>query len=151
MRGARDVVFCCLALFGALAAGPSSAAVAGTPSAAAPAQEVDWTQVQAYDIVLTEFHFEPARIVLRQGLPYTLRLENQGGFRHTFTAPEFFRTVVFGPHGAATEAEQSGGLSLAADEVKEVTLVPMQAGTYPLDCTKPMHGLFGMEGEIVVE
>ena len=54
--------------------------------------------------------------------------------------------------GAATEAEQAAGsFSLAAGEVEEIEFVPLQAGTYPLECTKPLHGLFGMTGDIVVQ
>jgi uncharacterized cupredoxin-like copper-binding protein len=76
-----------------------------------------------------------------------LRLENTGRLRHTFTAPEFFRAVAFRPGEAATEAEQSGGsLSLPAGEVEEIDLVPLQPGTYAVECTKPLHGLFGMTG-----
>jgi uncharacterized cupredoxin-like copper-binding protein len=29
--------------------------------------------------------------------------------------------------------------------------VPLQAGNYALECTKPLHALFGMTGDIVVE
>ncbi|MGZ9034159.1 MAG: plastocyanin/azurin family copper-binding protein, partial [Rhodospirillales bacterium] len=41
--------------------------------------------------------------------------------------------------------------SLAAGEVKEIEFVPLQAGTYAVECTKPLHGLFGMTGDIVVQ
>jgi uncharacterized cupredoxin-like copper-binding protein len=33
----------------------------------------------------------------------------------------------------------------------EIGLVPLQPGRYALECTKPLHGLFGMSGDIVVE
>ena len=45
----------------------------------------------------------------------------------------------------------AASLSLAAGEVEEIELVPLQAGTYAVECTKPLHGLFGMTGDIVVE
>ena len=154
MHEFRNAVVACISLLGALAARPSCADVVGPPSpeAKAGAAEADWTHPQHYDIILSEFHFAPSRIVLRHGEPYVLRLENRGRFRHTFTAPEFFRAVAFRPEEAATEAEQSGGsLSLAAGEVEEIELVPLQAGTYAVECTKPLHGLFGMTGDIVVE
>jgi uncharacterized cupredoxin-like copper-binding protein len=154
MHDFRRAVVACVLLFGALAARPTCADVVGTPAheAQSRAAEVDWAHAQAYDIILTEFHFAPSRIVLRHGQPYALRLENKGRFRHTFTAPEFFHAVAFRPGEAATEVEQSGGsFSLAAGEVEEIDFVPLQAGTYPLDCTKPLHGLFGMTGDIIVE
>jgi uncharacterized cupredoxin-like copper-binding protein len=72
--------------------------------------------------------------------------------RQPFTAPEFFRAVAFRPGEGATEAEQSGGsLSIAAGSAEEVDFVPLQVGTYSLECSKPLHGLFGMTGEIVVQ
>jgi uncharacterized cupredoxin-like copper-binding protein len=154
MHGLRlAVVGACVLVLGALAARPACADASGTaPGAPAGAAEVDWTRAQPYDVMLTEFHFAPSRIVLRQGEPYALRLENAGRFRHTFTAPEFFRTVAFRPGGAGTPAEESGGsLSIAAGEVEEIDLVPLQAGTFSLECSKPLHGFFGMTGEIVVQ
>lgn len=141
-------------LLGVLAPPLVSAGDPGPPpdDAAARPAEVDWTHAQRYDVILSEFAFAPERIILRQGQPYTLRLENRGWFRHTFTAPEFFRTVAFRPGRAAGEVEQSGGgLSIAAGEVEEVSLVPLRAGTYALECTKPLHGVFGMTGSIVVQ
>lgn len=29
--------------------------------------------------------------------------------------------------------------------------MPLQAGSYALECTKPLHGLFGMSGDILVD
>jgi uncharacterized cupredoxin-like copper-binding protein len=153
MHGLRLAVVACVSLLGALGARSSCAEVGSlSPGVQAGAAEVDWTRAQPYDVILTEFHFAPTRIVLRHGEPYALRLENAGRFRHTFTAPEFFRAVAFRPGGAGTQAEQSGGsLSIAAGEVEEIDLVPLQAGTFSLECSKPLHGLFGMTGEIVVQ
>jgi uncharacterized cupredoxin-like copper-binding protein len=154
MHAFRHVVVAYVLLFGGLAARPSCADVIGPPPAKAQARaaEVDWTHAQHYDVILSEFHFAPSRIVLQHGEPYMLRLENTGRLRHTFTAPEFFRAVAFRPGEAATEAEQSGGsLSLPAGEVEEIGLVPLQPGTYAVECTKPLHGLFGMSGDIVTQ
>ena len=98
MHDVRYAVVACVLLFGALAGRPSCAAVVGPPpEAQVRAAEVDWTHAQHYDIILSEFHFAPSRIVLQHGEPYALRLENRGRFRHTFTAPEFFRAVAFRP------------------------------------------------------
>jgi uncharacterized cupredoxin-like copper-binding protein len=153
MHAFRHAVVACVLLFGALAGRLSCADVVGPPpEEQVRAAEVDWTHAQPYDVIFSEFHFAPSRIVLQHGEPYALRLENRGRFRHTFTAPEFFRAVAFRPGRAASEAGQPGGsLSLAAGEVEEIDFVPLQAGTYALECTKPLHGLFGMTGDIVVQ
>ena len=153
MHDFRNAVLACVLLFGALNARLSCADVVGATSEAPPRpSEVDWTHAQHYDVMLSEFHFAPSRIILQRGQPYALRLENKGRFRHTFTAPEFFRSVAFRGAGDATETERSeGSFSLAAGDVKEIDVLPLQAGTYPLECTKPLHGLFGMTGDIVVQ
>lgn len=143
----------CGVLAGAIAGRPACGGEIGASSNARErAIEADWTQARHYDVILGEFHYAPSRIVLQQGHAYALRLENNGRFRHTFTAPEFFRAVALSPGGSSSAVAQSGGsLDLAAGEVVELQFVPLQAGTYALGCTKPLHGLFGMTGEIVVE
>jgi uncharacterized cupredoxin-like copper-binding protein len=153
MHSSRHAAVFCVLLFGALAGRSLCADVVGPPpEAQVGAADVDWTHARHYDIILSEFHFAPSRIVLQHGEPYALRLENRGRFRHTFTAPEFFRAVAFRPGGASTEGEQpDGSLSLAAGEVREIEFIPLQAGTYALECTKPLHGLFGMTGDIIVQ
>jgi uncharacterized cupredoxin-like copper-binding protein len=153
MREFRHTVVAYVLLLGVLAPRPPSAdMVSPSPEAQMRPAEVDWTHMQHYNIILNEFHFAPSRIVLQHGKPYALQLENTGRFRHTFTAPEFFRAVAFKPGEAATEAENSdGSLSLGAGEIEEIEFVPLRAGTYALECTKPLHGLFGMTGDIVVQ
>lgn len=152
MRGLSFERLAVALLLGVLAAIPWPAAAAGPPlTERARADDLDWARARHYDVALSEFHFNPVRITLERGQPYALRLENKGRFRHTFTAPAFFHTVVFRPGGAATEAETSGGLSLGAGEVAEIEFVPLQAGTYAVECTKPLHGLFGMSGDILVQ
>ncbi len=150
MHAFRHLAVACV--LGVVAPRPSSAAVVTPPSQAqARPEEADWTHARRFDIILSEFQFAPSEIAFRLGEPYVLRLENKGRFRHNFTAPAFFRTVAFRPGRAASEAEHSGGsFSLAAGEVQEIEFVPLQAGTYALECTKPLHGLFGMSGDIVV-
>ena len=150
----RYAIVACVLLFGGLAGRPSCAnpVNAPTPEVQPSATDVDWTHTRHYDIILDEFHFAPSGIVLQHGEPYAMRLENTGRFRHTFTAPEFFRALAFRTGEAATGAEQAAGsFSLAAGEAKEIEFVPLRADTYGLECTKPLHGLFGMTGDIVVQ
>ena len=103
------------------------------------------------DIVLNEYSFTPSHLVLQADQPYALHLRNAGSTRHTFTAPEFFASVAFGP-GAADQIRADGGtVSVAAGESTAVDVVPLRPGTYPLTCERPLHSLFGMTGEIVVQ
>jgi uncharacterized cupredoxin-like copper-binding protein len=146
----RTLVISLLVLLGAAAAGPANAE-AVMPPASAPADAVDWARALPVFVVLGEFHYEPSRIILRRGQPYVLRLQNAGRFSHTFTAPSFFRAVQFRQERVGEDIKASGGVVVAAGEAVEIRLVPLQPGRYALECTKPLHGLFGMSGDIVVE
>jgi uncharacterized cupredoxin-like copper-binding protein len=112
--------------------------------------DVDWSQAEQIDVTLTEFSFSPSRIVLEHGHPYRLHLEDHGSGGHNFDAPDFFRTAVLRDDAVAGEARQ-GAVELARGEVKDLYLVPGQAGTYPLECSHLLHAaIFGMTGEIEV-
>lgn len=130
------------------AAGPTT-----EPAAVPAAAAVDWTQAQQVDIVLVDFAFQPSRIVLQRGQPYRLRLRDSGSGGHNFDAPAFFRTAALRDGPAAAEIRGGhGALELGRGEVKEIDLVPTEAGSFPLECSHLLHAtIFGMTGEIVVE
>ena len=139
-------------VFLVLTAGCSTGRSTIAPANSATAASAAWERAQTVDIVLSEYSFTPARLVLRADQPYALHLRNAGSGRHTFTAPEFFASVAFGPGAAGGQIREGGGtVSVAAGETAEVDVVPLHAGTYPLTCDRPLHALFGMTGEIVVE
>ena len=132
--------------------GGGSAPIVEAPDATTSATAVAWDRARPVDVVLDEYSFTPSRLVLRWNEPYVLHLRNGGSTRHTFTAPEFFRSVTFRPGPVATAIRDSGGtVALAPGETAEVDISPQRAGTYPLMCDRPLHPLFGMTGEIVVE
>jgi uncharacterized cupredoxin-like copper-binding protein len=129
--------------------GPPIEAPAG---AAARLAAVDWGTAERLDVVLTEYDFGPAELRLREGQAYQLRLRNAGGSTHTFTAPGFFAAAALRDGPASSEALASGGtIEVAAGGAKQLGLVPLRAGRYSLECTQPLHAIFGMTGEIVVE
>jgi uncharacterized cupredoxin-like copper-binding protein len=132
------------------------AACAAPPPLAAPAGDraaaVDWSQARVVEIALDEYAFRPERIILRAGEPVRLRLANTGARAHDFTAPAFFANAATRPGDAAGPALRAAGgsVDVPAGGMREVALLPLAPGTYPLDCDKPLHGMFGMAGEIVV-
>lgn len=112
----------------------------------------DWSRARPIEVVLDEYAFQPDRITLRVAEPVLLRLINRGARPHDFTAPGFFARVATRPGDAmAARLRAAGGtVDVPAGGAREVLLVPLAAGTWPLDCDKPLHGMFGMTGEIVV-
>ena len=122
------------------------------PGAAAPVPSaVDWSRAEQVDVTLVDFSFRPSRIVLEHGRPYRLHLENRGSGGHNFDAPDFFRSVALREDAATELRDGKGAVELARDEVKDVYLVPMRAGTFPLECSHLLHAIiFGMTGEIEV-
>jgi uncharacterized cupredoxin-like copper-binding protein len=136
-----------------------SAACAGPPRPAAgpPGDErvvaaADWTRAEIVDVALDEYNFRPGRLALRENRPYRLRLVNRGARAHDFTAPAFFQTAALrgGDSVAADIRAKGGSVDVPAGQTREVALVPLRSGSYPLECRKPLHDIFGMEGEITV-
>lgn len=122
---------------------------AGEPEAAATA---DWTRAEAMEVALDEYNFRPGRLALREGQPYLLRLVNRGARPHDFTAPAFFQAAALRhPDPVTAELRAKGGsVDVPAGASRDVALVPLRSGSFPLECRKPLHELFGMEGEITV-
>lgn len=134
------------------------ASCAGTKEVAVPSREgaaragsFDWSRSDRIDIALTEFSYRPNRLSLREGQPYDLHFSNTGSVTHTFSAPEFFRSVVFREGSLPREQPDANGtIELASGTSLDIELAPLHSGTFPVECTKPLHALFGMSGAIDV-
>jgi len=112
-------------------------------ASAAPAQVPSTIEVH-----LSNFKFTPSTIVLRQGQPYVLRLVNDSGGGHDFTAREFFASATIAPGDRALVEE--GEVELSGRQVREVHLTATRPGSYKLRCTHSFHKALGMSGRIVV-
>ena len=114
---------------------------------------VDWTQARPVTVQLSEFEFQPNRLTFERGTPYRLTLENRGNVAHTFTSEGFFKAIavrrVTTPQGPV-ETPALVNLEIPAGQTDVVEFVPVQAGTYELDCHEPLHSSFGMTGAITV-
>jgi uncharacterized cupredoxin-like copper-binding protein len=97
---------------------------------------------------LANFSFTPKTITLQAGAPTVLRLTNQSGGGHSFTAPEFFAASRVQPESAAL-VQKGGRVEVPAHSSLDVDVIPA-AGQYPLKCSHPLHASFGMKGAIVV-
>ena len=74
-----------------------------------------------------------------------LRLVNDGGGGHNFSAPEFFAAAsnVSGP-------VRRGAVEVPGRRSVDIRLTAAR-GTYRLKCTHTLHSTFGMSGRITVE
>ena len=158
MRGSGWILAVALAAF--LSACSSADDTFGNPADGYPgsAREVadaaDWSKAETLKIDLAEFSYSPETLVFRLGQPYILNLVNTGSLPHRFVAKEFFRAVA-ARRLLYTDAESSypalDGVALKPQEMKTLYFVPILPGDYHVSCDRPLHGLLGMTGRILIE
>jgi uncharacterized cupredoxin-like copper-binding protein len=100
------------------------------------------------EVHLANFKFTPRTIVLDHGRSYVLRLVNDAGGGHDFTAPAFFAASRIAPADRRETIE--GEVEVPPHQVREIRLTAPQAGSYQLKCSHSFHKMLGMSGQIVV-
>lgn len=120
-------------LIGLTLTGPSVAA----PQAATPVVEVR----------LTSYAFTPETVRLRVGQEQILRLVGAGG-SHNFSAPALFAASRIDARSAGVV--RRGTIEVRGEDVIDIRLTPLTAGTYPIRCTHLLHTAYGMKGEAIV-
>jgi plastocyanin len=108
----------------------------------APASESETITVR-----LSSFAFDPNRFRLKPGVPVRLRLVNESGGGHGFSAPAFFAASTLLP---GSSAPSNGEMALGSHQSVEIALVPRTPGTYRVECTHFLHSFFGMHGTVEV-
>ncbi len=96
--------------------------------------------------------FEPSDLVFEAGKLYKLVLENPSDSKHYFSALRF-ASAVWTRKVEAGEAEIKGAIreiELLPGGEAEWFFVPVQAGTFFLECTIKGHAEAGMVGTITV-
>jgi plastocyanin len=96
---------------------------------------------------LTNFAFDPEHLRLKAGVPVRLRLVNESGGGHDFSAPAFFAASSVLPGGSLPS---NGEVAVASHQAVEIALVPRTPGTYHVECTHFLHSFFGMHGTVEV-
>ena len=112
-------------------------------SSAAPAQAPGVVEVH-----LSNFKFTPSQVQFQHGQAYVLRLVNDGGGGHDFTAPAFFAGAAVAPGDRRWISD--GEIEVPGHQVREIHLTAPRPGSYKLKCTHSLHSAFGMKGKIVV-
>jgi plastocyanin len=115
-----------------------------SPAAAAP----EWRQAREYDLLLSSFDIQPAKIRFKAGEPVRLRLINNTGIAHSVTAKGLFKSAEVRPRDASGVA--NGNVTVGSGETREILLVPAP-GRYTMRSGNLIYRLMGMSAEIVVE
>jgi plastocyanin len=108
----------------------------------APANESNTITVR-----LSNFSFDPDHLRLKTGVPVRLRLVNESGGGHDFSAPTFFAASSFLP---GSSAPPNGEVGVGSHQTVEIAVVPRTPGSYRVECTHFLHSLFGMHGIVEV-
>jgi plastocyanin len=96
---------------------------------------------------LSNFSFDPDHLRLKTGVPVRLRLVNESGGGHDFSAPTFFAASSFLP---GSSAPPNGEVGVGSHQTVEIAVVPRTPGSYRVECTHFLHSLFGMHGMVEV-
>ena len=62
--------------------------------AASLVETARWDQAVPASLVMTDFSFAPGELTFRVGVPYALKIGNQGVWPHAFGAKHFFRAIA---------------------------------------------------------
>jgi uncharacterized cupredoxin-like copper-binding protein len=100
-------------------------------------------------IVLSNFSFAPSTLRLQRNMPVTLHLMNSASGGHAFSSPELFAAVMVAPEDRGKI--MGGKIEIPAGGSVDITITPMNAGTYPIVCTHFLHQSFGMRGTALIE
>lgn len=127
----------------------SVVALAAFSTMPASAQQRDAApeHVEAITVRLSNFAFTPDHLRLKVGIPVRLKLVNESGGKHDFSAPKFFAASEILP---GSFLFSNGEIDLRSHQTVELTVVPHVPGTYRLECTHFLHSFFGMHGKIDV-
>jgi len=108
-------------------------------------------------IVLKEYTFTPARVILSVGKPVTLLVVNRGRMTHMFTSP-YLASRDLEVKGGEMEVDAPNGVKyvkLRPGKSAEIKFTPEARGTFDIGCDMKegsrLHRDLGMKGQVVVE
>ena len=123
--------------------------------AAERVKAADWSKMETITVTMTDYAFNPASVVFRQGVPYKLVIENRGSEKHYFTAEHFFRAIATRKLQSNTDGEVKApyfsAIEVYPGRSLDLYFIAVKAGRYPFVCTVEGHEVMGMKGEIRIE
>ena len=117
---------------------------------AATQAPVNWAKGTPLTVTMTNRGFSPARIVMRQGRQYVLRVRNPSDRTHTFSAKQFFAKARVSPRDQGLvprdEVELKPGRSATLHLVAPTT----PSALYTFKSTRVADAATDFKGEIVI-
>ena len=110
-------------------------------------QTVPQSSTGTLTISLSNFAFDPEHIRLKVNTPIQLRLVNESGGGHSFSAPTLFAASSLEP---GSSVPTGGKVEVGSHQTVDIVLAPRVPGQYRVECTHFLHTLFGMHGTIEV-
>ena len=130
----------------------------GVPGSADIVKAARWDEMETVTIELTEHDYDPKNVKFKANMPYRLVIKNTGEKDHYYTATEFFKSVAWRkamtprPYGGELKAPYFTAVEVFKKTgVMELFFVPLEKGTFPVECTIDDHKEKGMVGTITVE
>ncbi len=104
-----------------------------------------WDQAVPISLVMTEFSFGPGELRVRSGVPYALKIGNQGVWPHAFGAKHFFRAIAVRSIEPAPfdgpSAIDGGAISFVPDAYgPSATYIPVAATAAQRGARAPIRG-----------
>ena len=109
-------------------------------------QTVPQSSTGTLTISLSNFAFDPEHIRLKVNTPVQLRLVNESGGGHSFSAPTLFAASSLEP---GSSVPTGGKVEVGSHQTVDLSS-HHECQQYRVECTHFLHTLFGMHGTIEV-
>ncbi len=134
---------------------PGCAGVHYVDDAPERVKAADWSELKPITILMTDYAFSPAVLILHAGVPYKLRIENRGTVKHYFVSEAFFKAIATRKVQSNTDGEIKApyfsALEVFPGRSLDLYFIPVRKGDYALRCTISGHAERGMVGQIAIE
>lgn len=126
------------------------AAAAGLIAPAAAQTAAAWNRGTPLTLTMTNRGYVPARLVLRAGRHYVLRIRNPSDRGHTFSAKSFFELARIAPRDAGWVARNDVVLKPGQSATLHLIAPTTPGALYPFRSTRVADAGTKYKGDIIV-
>ncbi|MET0270817.1 MAG: cupredoxin domain-containing protein [Sphingomonas sp.] len=124
----------------------SPALLLAVPALAVAQPAPDWSKGTPITITVTNKGFTPARIDLRSGRGYVLRIRNVSDRRHNLSSPEFFTAARVAPGDSGWVTDDKVDLKAGQSARIRIVAPATRNAIYPFRSTNLLDAAAGMKG-----